>query len=69
MRGLYFLIFYNIRIRVFNPLLCEQVLPIVAIRLGEIKDLSPYPHTYVGRGSSIGVATRYGLDGPGTASR
>jgi hypothetical protein len=39
MRGLYFLVYYNIPIRVFNPSLYEQVLPIADIRLGEIKDL------------------------------
>jgi hypothetical protein len=56
MRGNYFLICYNIGIRVFNPSLCEQVLPIVAIRLGEIKNLPPYPHAYVGRDSSVGIS-------------
>jgi hypothetical protein len=69
MSGLYFLICYNIRIRVFNPSLCEQVLPVVAIGLGEIKGLPSYPHAYVGRVSSVGIATRYGLDGTGTESR
>ena len=29
---------------------------------------SPFP-TSVGRDSSVGIATRYGLDGPGTESR
>ena len=53
----------------FQSSLCEQVLPIVAIRLGEIKDLPTYPHAYVGRNSSVGIATRYGLDGQGTEPR
>ena len=40
-----------------------------SIRLyGTDNDNTLYEEVYVGRGSSVGIATRYGLDGPGIES-
>ena len=36
---------------------------------GPLKDLLPFLCEYVGLDSSVGIATRYGLDGPGIESR
>ena len=33
------------------------------------RKIAKYPVTYVSRSSSVGNATRYGLDGPGIESR
>ena len=62
-----------------SVLFCQS--PTIEVRI-EPCEFSPYPHTFltsfeyylspmfkIGRGSSVSIATGYGLDGPGIESR
>jgi hypothetical protein len=45
---------------------CTLIIIIIIITIIIIKDIAT---TIVGRDSAVGIATRYGLDGPGIESR